>query len=324
MKLILPLIVTALGAHKAMGNGACCIDFGDPYCFETDAEDCALQGGVYYGDGSTCATDAPDCVPAYGACCFGGVECFETYEFDCFNSGGDFAGQNSTCADIPECDFVFGACCFNGTDCWETDQDDCWWSGGEFAGPNTTCADIPWCVEYYGSCCFGQFCEYPVSESNCEGSGGIFWFDPCELLDDVEECVANFGACCLGEQECLTDVPLNECNNMGGTYYGDDSTDCGNNCPELGACCIGFDCVVLSDWECLLSGGENWEPGSCFAGICGEPECPADLNGDGQVNFTDLASVLSGWNTSDAGDANGDRVTNFEDLQLILSFWGDC
>ena len=41
-------------------------------------------------------------------------------------------------------------------------------------------------------------------------------------------------------------------------------------------------------------------------------------------NFTDLASVLSGWNTSDAGDANGDGVTNFEDLQLILSFWGDC
>ena len=72
MKLILPLIVTALGTHKAMGFGACCIDFGDPYCFETDAEDCALQGGVYYGDGSTCATDAPDCVPVYGACCFDG------------------------------------------------------------------------------------------------------------------------------------------------------------------------------------------------------------------------------------------------------------
>ena len=61
--------------------------------------------------------------------------------------------------------------------------------------------------------------------------------------------------------------------------------------------------------------------GLLLRGICGEPECPADLNGDGQVNFTDLASVLSGWNTSDAGDANGDGVTNFEDLQLILSFW---
>ena len=143
-------------------------------------------------------------------------------------------------------------------------------------------------------------------------------------MDDVEECVANFGACCLGEQECLTDVPLSECNSMGGTYYGDDSTDCGDNCPELGACCIGFDCVLLSFLDCVISGGKNWEPGSCFPSICGEPEFPADLNGDGQVNFTDLASVLSGWNTSDAGDANGDGVTNCEDLQLILSFWGDC
>ena len=42
MKLILPLIVTALGTHKAMGF-ALLRDFGDPYCFETDAEDCVAR-----------------------------------------------------------------------------------------------------------------------------------------------------------------------------------------------------------------------------------------------------------------------------------------
>ena len=50
MKLILPLIVTCFWEPtRQWGSRLCCIDFGDPYCFETDAEDCALQGGVYYG-----------------------------------------------------------------------------------------------------------------------------------------------------------------------------------------------------------------------------------------------------------------------------------
>ena len=326
MKLIFALLGTALANQQALGIGACCIqDFDGPNCFETDAKDCALQGGEYYGDGSSCEADAPDCVPAYGACCYESVECFETDEFDCFSLGGEFFGPNSTCDDAPECAIVFGACCYDGSDCFETDQDDCSWSGGEFIGANTTCSqDAPWCVEYYGSCCFGQYCEYPVSESNCEGDGGVFWFDPCELLDDVEKCVASFGACCLGGEECLLDVPPNECNSMGGDYFGDNSMDCGDNCPELGACCIGFDCVLLSNWECQLSGGENWEPGACFPGICGAPKCPADLNEDGVVNFTDLAFVLSGWNLNADGDTNGDGVTDFDDLQLILSFWGEC
>ena len=90
--------------------------------------------------------------------------------------------------------------------------------------------------------------------------------------------------------------------------------------------CKHTDCVEVCPVDCFYE-GENMlviHPDECIdCGVC-EPECPADLNGDGQVNFADLASVLSGWNTSDAGDANGDGVTNFEDLQLILSFWGDC
>ena len=55
------------------------------------------------------------------------------------------------------------------------------------------------------------------------------------------------------------------------------------------------------------------------------PLCPADLNNDGQVGFSDLSLILSAWEASDAGDANGDGVTNFSDISVVLSEWGsDC
>ena len=58
--------------------------------------------------------------------------------------------------------------------------------------------------------------------------------------------------------------------------------------------------------------------------VADEEPCTGDLNGDGEVGFSDLQLILSAWETSTAGDANGDGVTNFSDLQVILSAWGGC
>lgn len=53
--------------------------------------------------------------------------------------------------------------------------------------------------------------------------------------------------------------------------------------------------------------------------------CPADLNGDGQVNSADLASLLGAWGpgTGDA-DLNGDGQVNSADLAALLGGWGPC
>ncbi len=51
--------------------------------------------------------------------------------------------------------------------------------------------------------------------------------------------------------------------------------------------------------------------------------CLADYNNDGQRNGTDLAYLLSGWNTPVA-DVTGDGVTDGADLTLLLSGWGAC
>ncbi len=49
---------------------------------------------------------------------------------------------------------------------------------------------------------------------------------------------------------------------------------------------------------------------------------PADFNGDGTVNGTDLTMLLSNWGGSGLGDANGDGVVNGVDLSMLLASWG--
>ncbi len=53
------------------------------------------------------------------------------------------------------------------------------------------------------------------------------------------------------------------------------------------------------------------------------PACPADRNGDGSVDASDLASVLAGWG-GPAGDVNNDGTTDGTDLAALLGAWGPC
>lgn len=65
-----------------------------------------------------------------------------------------------------------------------------------------------------------------------------------------------------------------------------------------------------------------------FTGATHVAACPADINGDGVVNFTDLNAVLTSFGQSGAnppGDTDGDGDVDFSDLNTILSNFGvDC
>jgi formylglycine-generating enzyme required for sulfatase activity len=52
--------------------------------------------------------------------------------------------------------------------------------------------------------------------------------------------------------------------------------------------------------------------------------CIADVDGDGIVSGSDLASVLGGWGSCSGcgGDVNGNGVINGEDLAVVLTRWG--
>ncbi|MFO0837307.1 MAG: M1 family aminopeptidase [Phycisphaerae bacterium] len=47
-----------------------------------------------------------------------------------------------------------------------------------------------------------------------------------------------------------------------------------------------------------------------------------DLDGDGDVDESDLGILLQAWQTNSDGDLNGDGVTNEADLGLLLGSWG--
>ena len=53
--------------------------------------------------------------------------------------------------------------------------------------------------------------------------------------------------------------------------------------------------------------------------------CDADLDGDGEVGSSDLAIVLSAWDSfGGAGDLDGDGAVGSSDLGIVLSAWGVC
>ncbi|MEY3023059.1 MAG: hypothetical protein RIS86_2257 [Planctomycetota bacterium] len=60
-------------------------------------------------------------------------------------------------------------------------------------------------------------------------------------------------------------------------------------------------------------------PGGCE--IAGP--CPADLNGDGNVNAADLSELLGAWGTA-GGDVDGNGSTDAADLAVLLGAWGVC
>ena len=60
--------------------------------------------------------------------------------------------------------------------------------------------------------------------------------------------------------------------------------------------------------------------------VCDDaPACPADLDGNGSVDFNDLVVVLGAWGCSNCPeDINGDGITDFNDLVNLLSAYGPC
>ncbi len=51
-------------------------------------------------------------------------------------------------------------------------------------------------------------------------------------------------------------------------------------------------------------------------------QCPADLDGDGVVDFSDLVILLAAYGVSDAGDIDGNGATDFDDLLILLAAYG--
>jgi hypothetical protein len=57
---------------------------------------------------------------------------------------------------------------------------------------------------------------------------------------------------------------------------------------------------------------------------CHDP-CPADVNGDGEVNVQDFLDLLAAWgDPGGPADVNEDGVVGIADFLQMLAEWGPC
>ncbi|MFM7052713.1 MAG: M14 family zinc carboxypeptidase [Planctomycetota bacterium] len=73
-----------------------------------------------------------------------------------------------------------------------------------------------------------------------------------------------------------------------------------------------------------LGTGSLVEAGVDFVRVltAGCPANPADINGDGTIDASDLAIMLGNWGSPGVGDLNGDGTVGGPDLTILLGSWG--
>ena len=62
-----------------------------------------------------------------------------------------------------------------------------------------------------------------------------------------------------------------------------------------GSCCLSSGCTIISDRQCTEIGGTWTEGGSCDDCQPAADDCPADVDGDGTIGFSDVLVILNDW-----------------------------
>ncbi len=72
-----------------------------------------------------------------------------------------------------------------------------------------------------------------------------------------------------------------------------------------------------------MTGGAFSLTGGFWAGVGTAQPCPADLNGDGIVNFVDVSAFVALFGAGDPrADFNGDGIINFVDVSAFVAAFG--
>jgi len=86
--------------------------------------------------------------------------------------------------------------------------------------------------------------------------------------------------------------------------------------------------VVESRFDCNLPnhlGGDEYQALDNQFLEC-PPPCPADLDGNGTVDFNDYMLLVQSWGPAEGSpaDLNEDGLVNYEDMILLFDAWGGC
>ena len=67
------------------------------------------------------------------------------------------------------------------------------------------------------------------------------------------------------------------------------------------------------------------ENGDRFPDECAGSVCPGDIDGNGEVDGSDVTIILAFWLSEDpTADLDGNGVVDGQDLTIVLAYWGKC
>lgn len=153
---------------------------------------------------------------------------------------------------------------------------------------------------------------------------GASWFNACTLgvsgdwvIRAVIDCGGEpIGAACLPDGSCMEGLTEAQTVDLGGFWNGIGSDCSSSQC--LGACFIPAteECVQFNKATCDLVGGIWAGPGTTD---CVNP-CPADLNGDGNLDFFDVSAFLTAFQQGNPlADFDNNGVYDFFDVSAFLT-----
>ena len=121
---------------------------------------------------------------------------------------------------------------------------------------------------------------------------------------------------CGSDFDTRLDVFLGDCPTNGTSPYACGDGECGDDATATSLALEGQRLLIRVGSRDGATGGGTLE----IACNGFEPPNPADLNGDGIVDASDLGLMFSAWNTPEA-DLNGDGTTDAADVGLLISAW---
>ncbi|MCI0630934.1 MAG: hypothetical protein L0Y44_09815 [Phycisphaerales bacterium] len=297
----------------------------------------------------------------FGACCNDATgQCLENIEItNCLGASQRFAPNQPCSALNPPCGVILGACCFADATCTILTEADCAAAGGNWLAANSICASCPCLtpcpsggdpegepvcndsyVDTFNPGCFSKepaFSPILPNQTIC-GTSGVYKFNGVELVGDFdwyEIILANTSQLFWSaEAEFRPQVWI---------------LDGNNGCPATGlAAAATLECESVSV-NALVGPGRYWlligPFGATDSATCGArytatlatlSTCPADIapppTGDGQVNVSDLLTLISYWGKCAEGEPcpadiapfGGDGSVNVSDLLMVIELWGPC
>ena len=214
-----------------------------------------------------------------------------------------------------------GACCQpDGTCVMATEPGgaDCTAAHGEYQGDDTDCATVQ--CPPVGACCLPtadfEPCRITIESACVDHYGGVY-------MGDASDCTSCLGACCYDFLGCLITTHAYTCDQKTKFGFQGYGSTC-DTCPTYGCCLPDGSCFVTqAPGTCIVDMGGTLIADDCHR--CLAP-CPADLGGNGIVDFDDVQILLSNWSTDGAGSdlAPPLALVDFDDLLVLLSQYGPC